>query len=102
MWIKKILAKRSKNSNYQKKWEYKVVRLFNNPGSDPVGASKKLGGTISAEALKEQFPNIYSKNDGRKQINEFLNKVGTDGWELVLSEVIAGLPVLIFKRESRK
>ena len=102
MWIKKILAKRPTNSNCHKKWEYKVVRLFNNPGPDPVGASKKLGGAISAEALKEQFPNVYSNSDGRKQINEFLNKVGADGWELVLSEIIAGLPVLIFKRESHK
>ena len=80
------------------RWEYKVVQLVSSPTPNPENASKKLGGSLSAESLKEQFPGIYSKQDGRRQINDFLNRLGADGWELVTYENLSGLPVMIFKR----
>ena len=80
------------------RWEYKVVQLVSSPTPNPENASKKLGGSLSAESLKEQFPGIYSKKDGRRQINDFLNRLGADGWELVTFENLSGMPVMIFKR----
>lgn len=80
------------------RWEYKVVQLVSSPTPNPENASKKLGGSLSAESLKEQFPGIYSKQDGRRQINDFLNRLGADGWELVTYENLSGMPVMIFKR----
>ena len=80
------------------RWEYKVVQLVSSPTPNPENASKKLGGSLSAESLKEQFPGIYSKQDGRRQINDFLNRLGADGWELVTFENLSGMPVMIFKR----
>ena len=89
------------NDNSVPCWEYKVVQLINSPSSNPEDASKKLGGSLSAESLKQQFPGIYSKQDGRRQISDFLNRLGGEGWELVLYEKLLGMPVMIFKREKR-
>lgn len=86
------------NDELVPRWEYKVVQLFSSPSPNPEDASKKLGGSLSAESLKAQFPGIYSKQDGRRQLNDFLNRLGDEGWELVLCEKPLGMPVLIFKR----
>ena len=69
--------------------------------ADPNDASRKLGGSLSAEALRSQFPEYYSQGNGRAQISSFLNDIGRDGWELIQTQQIADLPLMIFKRPCR-
>ena len=69
--------------------------------ADPDDASRKLGGSLSAEALRSQFPEYYSQGNGRAQICNFLNDIGRDGWELIQIQQIADLPLMIFKRPLR-
>jgi len=61
-------------------------------------ASDKLGGSLSAEALKEQFPEYFAENNGRQQIQDFLNRMGQDGWEMMQIQQVGGLPLMFFKR----
>jgi hypothetical protein len=68
---------------------------------DADNASKKLGGALSAEALKQQFPEYYSQHNGRQQICDFLNRLGDDGWELVQIQQVADLPLMVLKRPKR-
>ena len=79
-------------------WEYKVVQMVAQEPADPADASKRLGGVISPEALRSQFPEHYGGGNGRQQICEFLNQLGADRWELVQVQQIGGLPLMIFKR----
>ena len=82
-------------------WEYKVVQMVAQAPADPDDASRKLGGSLSAEALRSQFPEYYSQGNGRAQISNFLNDIGRDGWELIQIQQIADLPLMIFKRPLR-
>ena len=82
-------------------WEYKVVQMVAQAPADPDDASRKLGGSLSAEALRSQFPEYYSQGNGRAQISSFLNDIGRDGWELIQIQQIADLPLMIFKRPLR-
>ena len=82
-------------------WEYKVVQMVAQTPADPDDASRKLGGSLSAEALRSQFPEYYSQGNGRAQISSFLNDIGRDGWELIQIQQIADLPLMIFKRPLR-
>ena len=82
-------------------WEYRVVQLVSQTPSDPDDASRKLGGVLSPEALRNQFPEHYSQGDGRAQICNFLNDAGRDGWELIQIQQVADLPLMIFKRPCR-
>ena len=82
-------------------WEYKVVQMVGQASADPNHASRKLGGTLSAEALRSQFPEHYSQGNGRAQICDFLNDIGRDRWELIQIQQIADLPLMIFKRPLR-
>ena len=61
----------------------------------------KRQGSLSAEALRSQFPEYYSRGNGRAQISSFLNDIGRDGWELIQIQQIADLPLMIFKRPLR-
>lgn len=83
------------------KWEYKVVQLISQTPPDAAGASKKLGGALSPESLRNQFPEHYGNADGRKQINDFLNRLGEEGWELVQVQIILELPLMLLKRKAR-
>jgi hypothetical protein len=83
------------------KWEYKVVQMVGQTPADAAGASRKLGGTLSPEALKAQFPEHYGGVNGRKQINDFLNLLGEEGWELVQVQQIGDLPLMVFKRPKQ-
>ena len=69
--------------------------------SDPDDASRRLGGSLSAQALRSQFPEYHSQGNGRAQISKFLNEIGRDGWELIQIQQIADLPLMIFKRLLR-
>ena len=82
-------------------WEYKVVQMVGQASADPNDASRKLGGSLSAEALRNQFPEYYNDGNGRAQIALFLNDIGRDGWELIQMQQIADLPLMIFKRPLR-
>lgn len=83
-------------------WEYKVVQMVAQAPPDADNASKKLGGALSAEALKQQFPEYYSQHNGRQQICDFLNRLGDDGWELVQIQQVADLPLMVLKRPKRQ
>ena len=69
--------------------------------SDPDDASRKLGGVLSPESLRNQFPEHYSQGDGRAQICNFLNDAGGNGWELIQIQEVADLPLMILKRPCR-
>lgn len=95
------LRQRLRGTPAQPLWEYKVVQLVAQPPASPEDASRKLGGSLSAEALRSQFPEYYANQNGRRQINDFLNRLGDDGWELVQVQQIADLPLMVFKRPKR-
>jgi len=79
-------------------WEYKVVQILGQNPADATDASRKLGGSISPETLRNQFPEHYGGANVRKQINDFLNVVGEDCWELVGFQQMGALPLMVFKR----
>ena len=101
-WLRKLqrrlIGRREEQSII---WEYKVVQMVAQAPADPDDASRKLGGSLSAEALRSQFPEYYSQGNGRAQISSFLNDIGRDGWELIQMQQIADLPLMIFKRPRR-
>ena len=82
-------------------WEYKVVQMISQSQVSPDEISRKLGGSLSAESLKAQFPEYYADQNGRAQICEFLNNLGRDGWELIQVQQVAALPLMIFKRQMQ-
>lgn len=80
-------------------WEYKVVQMISQCQVSPDEISRKLGGSLSAESLRAQFPEYYAEQNGRAQICDFLNGLGRDGWELIQVQQVAALPLMIFKRQ---
>ncbi len=84
-------------SEFQK-WDYKVVQMVAQVPADPSDASRKLGGALSAEALRQQFPEYYAPPNGRQQIAEFLSRLGEEGWELVQIQQVGDLPLMFLKR----
>ena len=101
-WLRKLQHKLKRRWDKQNLvWEYKVVQMVAQAPADPDDASRKLGGSLSAEALRSQFPEYYSQGNGRAQISNFLNDIGRDGWELIQIQQIADLPLIIFKRPLR-
>jgi len=82
-------------------WEYKVVQMVAQAPPNADDASRRLGGSLSAEALRSQFPEYYASQNGRQQISDFLNRLGDDGWELVQIQQVADLPLMLFKRRKR-
>ena len=83
-------------------WEYQVVQMVPQAPADAADASRKLGGSLSPEALRSQFPEHYGGVNGRKQINDFLNVLGDEGWELVQFQQIGELPLMVFKRPKHQ
>ena len=82
-------------------WEYKVVQMVSENKANPNEASRKLGGSLSAEALRNQFPEYYNNGNSRAQICNFLNTIGRDGWELIQIQQIGKVPMMILKRPLR-
>ena len=98
-WLRKLQQRwKRRRDEHKLIWEYKVVQMVAQAPADPDDASRKLGGSLSAEALRSQFPEYYSQGNGRAQISSFLNDIGRDGWELIQIQQIADLPLMIFKR----
>ena len=101
-WLRKLQVRwKRRRDKHNVVWEYKVVQMVAQAPADPDDASRKLGGSLSAEALRSQFPEYYSQGNGRAQICNFLNEIGRDGWELIQMQQIADLPLMIFKRPLR-
>ena len=101
-WLRKLQHRWERQRDKQNLiWEYKVVQMVAKAPADPDDASRKLGGSLSAEALRSQFPEYYRQGNGRAQISSFLNDIGRDGWELIQIQQIADLPLMIFKRPLR-
>ncbi len=93
------------------KWEYKVIHL--NVEKDrgtsmnfqsPKKASDKTKGVLSEEFLKKEFPkhfkSVKSQKNAAAQLNDFLNNVGNEGWELVEKLEISNQLMIIFKRKN--
>ena len=100
--LKQLRPNRGHAAEPQTAWDYKVVQLVSQVPPSPEDASRKLGGSISADALRSQFPESYASQNGRHQLNEFLNLLGDDGWELVQIQQIVDLPLMVFKRPRRQ
>ena len=101
-WLRKLQQRwKRRRDEHKLIWEYKVVQMVAQSPADPDDASRKLGGSLSAEALRSQFPEYYSQGNGRAQICNFLNDIGRDSWELIQIQQIADLPLMIFKRPLR-
>ena len=101
-WLRKLQQRwKRRRDEHKLIWEYKVVQMVAQAPADPDDASRKLGGSLSAEALRSQFPEYYNHGNGRAQICNFLNDIGRDGWELIQIQQIADLPLMIFKRPLR-
>ena len=92
------------------KWEYQVIHLNvddssskSEEASNPEAASEKLKGSLSANFLKDQFPEQYQENEGSEhpaiQLSKFLNKKGLEGWELSEKIKIGNMFFLIMKRQ---
>ena len=92
------------------KWEYYVVNLNvddtpskNEEASNPKAASEKLKGSLSADFLKDQFPEQYHESDDSEhpaiQLSKFLNKKGLERWELSETIQIGIMLFLIMKRK---
>tara|TARA_Y100001968_G_C19116074_1_gene599592 strand:+ start:426 stop:713 length:288 start_codon:yes stop_codon:yes gene_type:complete len=91
------------------KWEYYVVHLNvddsstkNDEASNPQAASDRLKGSLSADFLKDQFPEQYQENENSEhpaiQLSKFLNKKGEEQWELSETIKIGKMLFLIMKR----
>ena len=91
------------------KWEYHVVHLNvedsstkNEESSNPQAASDKLKGSLSADFLKDQFPEQYHESENSEhpaiQLSKFLNKKGLEQWELSETIKIGNMLFLIMKR----
>ena len=92
------------------KWEYQVINLNidnssskSEESSNPEAASEKLKGSLSADFLKDQFPEQYHENEGSvhpaTQLSNFLNKKGLESWELSEILKIGKILFLIMKRQ---
>ncbi len=85
-------------------WEYKVIHLNVKTTDVPnaEAASSATKGTLSPEFLKQEFPDIYSVNDSSRhparQLQEALNRLGQDGWELFEIQQIGSLTMMFLKR----
>jgi len=100
-WLKKLIRRnpgKETAGTPPMHWEYKVVQMVAEAAASAKDASDKLGGSLSAEALKEQFPEYFAENNGRQQIQDFLNRMGQDGWEMMQIQHVGGLPLMFFKR----
>ena len=91
------------------KWEYRVVHLNindlsikNDEASNPQAASERLKGSLSADFLKDQFPEQFQEDADSEhpaiQLSKFLNKKGLEQWELSQTIKIGKMSFLILKR----
>ena len=97
-------------------WEYKVIHINMNQvktedlpkPANPEVASKKLQGSLSPEFIKKQFPTVYKNNPKAaqprhpaEQLQDFLNTMGRECWELIEISELGPLQMFFFKRPLR-
>ena len=89
-------------------WEYRVIHINVEssapPGPpDPQADSERLGGALSPDFLRREFPQQYTAGPRRprhpaEQLQFFLNALGKDNWEMVEDAQVGKLQMFIFKR----
>jgi hypothetical protein len=89
-------------------WEYRVIHINvesgNQPGPpNPKSDSERLGGALSPDYLKREFPQQYNVEAQRprhpaEQLTFFLNALGKDNWEMVEAAQVGPLLMFFFKR----
>ena len=73
--------------------------------ANPEVASKKLQGSLSPDFIRKEFPGMYT-NPGQPrrtlhpaaQLQNFLNEMGKEFWELVEISNVGPLQMFFFKR----
>ena len=97
-------------------WEYRVIHIDATTSSpprpaDPKLASEKLGGVLSPDYIRREFPDQYgseadaastSLKHPAQQLEYFLNMLGKQGWELANTAQVEHLLMFIFKRPMRQ
>ena len=88
-------------------WEYKILNLNidnkKNSSPDPEKDSQKLKGSLSANFIKEQFPEQYTKKKElhpADQLQNILNILGSEGWELKCIETVGRFLFFFFMRKK--
>ena len=95
-------------------WEYRVVHIDVDSGkppepATPQQASDHLHGVLSPDFLQREFPDRYAGDRDRprrgrhpaEQLQEFLNLLGRDGWDLSTTAQVGRLLMFVFKRPLR-
>ena len=71
----------------------------------PEEASKKLKGTLSPSFIQDQFPEEYKKiKQGESmiiQLQKNLDRLGSQGWELINISTVGSKLLFFFKRPDR-
>ena len=88
-------------------WEYKILNLNidntpNDPSPNPEKDSQKLKGSLSPDFIKEQFPEQYTKKKElhpADQLQNILNILGSEGWELKCTENVGRFLFFFFIRK---
>ena len=91
-------------SSHQK-WNYFVlnINIESVPSPpNPEEASKKLKGTLSPSFIQDQFPEEYKEvHQGEPmevQLQKNLDRLGSQGWELINISTIGPKLLFFFKR----
>jgi len=92
-------------------WEYRVIHININEKStrdasttpNPEAASQKLQGALSPEFIKREFPGLYPNpkpgaGHPAMQLQNFLNDLGLQGWELIEISPVGSLLMFFLKR----
>jgi hypothetical protein len=93
-------------------WEYRVIHINVESGQPPEpptpqADSERLGGALSAEFLRREFPQQYSNAKATprhpaEQLQFFLNALGRENWEMVEASQVGPLLMFFFKRPLTK
>lgn len=107
----KLTTEESATSAPVQRWEYKVVHINININTNttsvqpatPETDSQKLQGALSPEFIQREFPQMYQTKAHQKkhpaaQLENFLNLLGNEGWELIETNNVGGLLMFFFKR----
>jgi hypothetical protein len=92
-------------------WEYRVIHINvedreTPPVPDPEVASQKLHGVLSPAFIAREFPEQYRPEPPpgtpprhpAQQLQDLLNQLGTEGWEMVEASQVGGMVMFVFKR----
>ena len=92
------------DSSHQK-WNYFVLNINIESAPlppNPEEASKKLKGTLSPSFIQDQFPEEYKEvRQGEPmevQLQKNLDRLGSQGWELINISTIGPKLLFFFKR----